>query len=64
VNNDRLERDHELLVAAARAVLTTLREPIAKRQLPSAALGTLRMLEAALDAEAERAGQSARAGRR
>lgn len=57
MNSDRLERDHELLVAASRAVLATLREPIAKRQLPSAALGALRMLEAALDGEAARAGR-------
>ena len=48
------EREHELLVAAARAVLTSLREPIEQRQLPRPALGALRMLAAALDLEASR----------
>lgn len=46
--------DHELLVAAARAVLVSLREPREQRQLPRTALGALRLLEAALDAEASR----------
>jgi len=45
----RTENDHELLIAAARAVLVSLREPIEQRALPRAALGALRMLEAALD---------------
>ena len=49
VNNDRAERDQELIAAAARAVLASLRKEIEERQLPRAALGALRMLEAALD---------------
>lgn len=52
MNSPQSERDHELLVAAARAVLVSLREPIEQRQLPRAALGALRMLEAALDGPA------------
>ena len=48
------EREHELLIAAARAVLASLREPIEQRELPRAALGALRMLEAALDGSAAR----------
>ena len=43
------DNDRELLVAAARAVLASLREPLEQRQLPRAAIGALRMLEAALD---------------
>ena len=43
--------DHELLVAAARAVLASLREPLEQRRLPRAAIGALRLLEAALDGE-------------
>jgi len=54
VNSAPGEREHELLVAAARAVLTSLREPIEQRQLPRPALGALRMLAAALDLEASR----------
>jgi hypothetical protein len=50
VNSGLTDRDQELLVAAARAVLASLREPIEQRQLPRAALGALRMLEAALKA--------------
>jgi hypothetical protein len=49
VNSDRAERDHELIVAAARAVLASLRKEIEERQLPRPALGALRMLEAALE---------------
>lgn len=45
----RTESDYELVVAAARAVLISLREPIEQRTLPRAALGALRMLETALD---------------
>ena len=56
VNSDRAERDQELIVAAARAVLASLRKEIEERQLPRAALGALRMLEAALD-EARRPGR-------
>ena len=54
MNSAAAERDHELLVAAARAVLTSLREPIEQRQLPRQALGALRMLEAALDRDTAR----------
>ncbi|HYJ29491.1 MAG TPA: hypothetical protein VEW25_04035 [Allosphingosinicella sp.] len=54
MNSADSEREHELLVAAARAVLLSLREPIGQRELPRAALGALRMLEAALDREASR----------
>jgi hypothetical protein len=57
MDSDRAARDHELLVAAARAVLASLRESIAQRQLPRAALGALRMMEAALDDEAARTGR-------
>jgi hypothetical protein len=53
-NGGRGESDHDLLVAAARAVLATLREPIEARALPRPALGALKMLEAALDGEAAR----------
>ena len=53
MNNER-ERDYELVIAAARAVLASLRQPIESRQLPRAALGALRMLEAALEGEASR----------
>jgi hypothetical protein len=49
LNSDRSERDQELIAAAARAVLASLRKEIEERQLPRAALGALRMLEAALD---------------
>lgn len=45
------EQDHELLVAAARAVLISLRDPMEKRSLPRAAIGALRLLEAALEGE-------------
>jgi hypothetical protein len=48
-NSGRSESDYELVAAAARAVLVSLREPIEQRSLPRAALGALRMLEAALD---------------
>jgi hypothetical protein len=51
----RSESDQELLVAAARAVLASLREPLEQRQLPRAAMGALRMLEAALDGASPRA---------
>jgi len=54
VNSGAAEREHELLVAAARAVLASLREPIERRELPRPALGALRMLEAALDGERTR----------
>ena len=43
--------EHELLVAAARAVLVSLREPMQKRSLPRAAIGALGLLETALDSE-------------
>jgi hypothetical protein len=43
--------DHELLVAAARAVLASLREPLEQRQLPRVAIGALRLLESALEEE-------------
>jgi len=46
--------DHELLAAAARAVLESLREPCEQRQLPRAALGALKLLETALKADAKR----------
>ena len=48
-NSGRTESDYDLVVAAARAVLISLREPIEQRTLPRAALGALRMLETALD---------------
>jgi|GEM_PF-3636364 len=51
VNSASSDRDHELLVAAAKAVLASLREPIEQRSLPRAALGALRMLEAAVEGE-------------
>jgi len=55
VNNDgRPDQDHELVIAAARAVLASLRGPLEARELPRAAMGALRMLEAALDGEAAR----------
>jgi hypothetical protein len=54
VNSGPAEREHELIVAAARAVLASLREPIEQRALPRAALGALRMLEAALEGAATR----------
>ena len=41
--------DQELIVAAARAVLAALREPLEQRALPSAAIGALQLLECALD---------------
>ena len=53
----RGEDDHELLIAAARAVLATLREPLEQRTLPRPALGALRMLAAALDGPAGRGGR-------
>lgn len=42
------ENQHELLVAAAQAVIATLRGPIAQQSLPQPALGALRMLAAVL----------------
>ena len=54
MNSGSAEREHELLVAAARAVLASLREPIEQRTLPRAALGALRMLEAAVEGAAGR----------
>jgi hypothetical protein len=57
VNSGPSERDHELLIAAARAVLASLRRPVEERALPRAAIGALRMLEAALDGETGRAGK-------
>ncbi|HEX8216030.1 MAG TPA: hypothetical protein VF577_01075 [Allosphingosinicella sp.] len=54
MNSGPAEREHELIVAAARAVLASLREPIEQRALPRAALGALRMLEAALEGAATR----------
>lgn len=57
MNSIEAEREHELLAAAARAVLTSLREPIEQRQLPRQALGALRMLEAALDRDMARSGK-------
>ena len=53
----RSEADVELIVAAARAVLVSLREPIEQRSLPRAALGALRMLDAALEGEPGRSGR-------
>ena len=47
----RTAPDAELVAAAARAVLVSLREPLEQRTLPRAAIGALRMLEAALDGE-------------
>ncbi len=38
-----------LLAAAARAVLSVLREPVEQRRLSPTAIATLRVLEAALD---------------
>lgn len=38
-----------LLAAAARAVLSALREPVEQRRLSPTAVATLRVLEAALD---------------
>ena len=55
--NSPSERDHELIIAAARAVLASLRRPIEERELPRAAIGALRMLEAALDGEVSRGGK-------
>ena len=51
---ERSEPDHDLVAAAARAVLASLREPMEQRQLPRAAMGALRMLEAALDGDVGR----------
>jgi hypothetical protein len=53
-NGGRTEPDHDLVAAAARAVLASLREPMEQRQLPRAAMGALRMLEAALDGDVGR----------
>ena len=50
-NGGRAEPNHDLVVAAARAVLASLREPLEQRQLPRAAMGALRMLEAALETD-------------
>ena len=49
MNSERGEYDPELLEAAARAVLVALREPIEQRTLPRAAIGALKMLDAALN---------------
>ncbi len=49
MNSERGECDRELLEAAARAVLVALREPIEQRTLPRAAIGALKMLDAALN---------------
>lgn len=57
MNSGPSERDHELLVAAARAVLASLRGPLEQRELPRAAIGALRMLEAAVEGETSRAGK-------
>jgi hypothetical protein len=54
-NGGRTGPDHDLVAAAARAVLASLREPMEQGQLPRAALGALRMLEAALDGNAGKA---------
>ena len=55
MNKDaRSETDHELLVAAARAVLSSLRGPLERRELPRAAIGALRMLETAVEGSAAR----------
>lgn len=51
MSNGRTAPDPELVAAAARAVLVSLREPFEQRTLPRAAIGALRMLEAALDPE-------------
>ena len=51
MSNYRAATDPELVAAAARAVLVSLREPLEQRTLPRAAIGALRMLEAALDPE-------------
>ena len=51
----RTEPDHDLVAAAARAVLASLREPMEQRQLSRAAMGALRMLEAALEGDVGRA---------
>ena len=57
MNSDgRSVPDPELIAAAARAVLVSLREPLEQRTLPRAAIGALRMLEAALDGEHSRGG--------
>lgn len=45
---------HELLVAAAEAVLATLNGPIAKESLPRPALSALRMLAAVVANESAR----------
>jgi hypothetical protein len=50
----RAEPDHDLVAAAARAVLAALREPLEQRDLPRAAIGALRMLEAALEGDVGR----------
>ena len=47
----RTEPDHDLVAAAARAVLASLRDPMEHRQLPRAAMVALRMLETALDGD-------------
>lgn len=54
-NGGRTEADHDLIAAAARAVLASLREPVERGQLPRAAMVALRMLEAALDGDVGRA---------
>lgn len=54
MNSGPAEREHDLLVAAARAVLAALRDPIEQRTLSRAALGALRMLEGAIDDEPPR----------
>lgn len=41
--------DPQLLVAAARAVLTTFQEALDKQQIPGAGAAALRLLEAALE---------------
>lgn len=50
------ETDRELLVAAARAVLNSLREQIEQRTLPRPAIGALRMLEAAVEKSSKTGG--------
>jgi hypothetical protein len=50
-NGGRAELDHDLVAAAARAVLASLREPMEQHQLPRAAMVALRMLETALEGE-------------
>jgi hypothetical protein len=54
-NGGRIEPDHDLVVAAARAVLASLREPVEQRQLPRAAMVALKMLETALQGDVGRA---------